>query len=259
MAEIRVHRETPSIAVVTIDNPARRNALTLAMWRGLREACAEVSEDRQVRAVILTGAGDHFCAGADISEFAELRTGLEAAAEYEDAVDACEDALMTLGKPTIAAISGYCVGGGCGLATCCDFRVADRSARFAIPAAKLGIVYGLRECQSLFSLVGLANAKRILFGGEQLDAAEAARIGLVDELVETDAQSATMDLAGRLAGNAPLSIAGAKVALNALALGQAKERAAEIADLVMSAMTSEDYQEGTRAFMEKRPPVFTGR
>lgn len=258
MAEIRVHRETPSIAVVTIDNPARRNALTLAMWRALGEACVALSGDREVRAVILTGAGDHFSAGADISEFAAVRTGLDAATAYEAAGEACQDALMTLPKPTIAAIGGYCIGGGCGLVTCCDFRVADSSARFAVPAAKLGIVYGLRECQRLFALVGVAQAKRILYGGEQLDAAEAARIGLVDELVETDSRSAAQDMAERLANNAPLSIAGSKLALNALALGQAEDRAEEIDGMVKSAVTSEDYEEGKRAFMEKRRPKFTG-
>ena len=262
MSDILVRTDEPaSVAVVTLNRPARRNAVSLAMWRALRSTFDGLSDDPAVRLVILTGAGGHFCAGADISEFAAVRGDAAAGAAYEEAVDACYGALGALGKPTVAAVSGYCVGGGCALAMACDFRVADRTARFGIPAARLGVVYTVRECRLLLALVGLTAAKRILFGGEILGVDEAARVGLVDAVTGEggDVTQAAVGFAGGMAENAPLSVAGAKLILDAIAHDRVEAEADAIGALMRRAMDSEDYREGARAFMEKRRPVFTGR
>jgi enoyl-CoA hydratase/carnithine racemase len=163
---IHVRREASGIAVVTIDRPERRNACSQAMWRGLRETFENLAADPQTRAAILTGAGGHFCAGADISEFETARHDAAAAERYEADVAECERTILDFPKPTVAAVAGYAMGGGCGLAVCCDFRVADESARFGIPAARLGIVYTMQECQALAAIVGVTQAKRILYTGE---------------------------------------------------------------------------------------------
>lgn len=259
MSHVVVDREPSGLAWVVLDRPVRRNAMTLSMWRELRDRVVELGRSADVRVIALTGAGDHFCAGADIGEFGEARATAVDAQRYEDAVDACNEAIAEVAKPTIAAIRGFCLGGGCGLAMACDFRLAHSSARFAIPAARLGIVYGVRDTQNLLALVGLAHAKRILFTGRQIDALEAARIGLVDEVVEGSVADAVREFAGALVENAPLSIAGAKLILTALVRGEVRERQPDIETALARSAASDDYREGVRAFMEKRRPVFTGR
>lgn len=259
MSDILVRTEPDLVAVVTLNRPARRNAVSLAMWREQQLVFRQLSDERDVRLVVLTGAGGHFCAGADISEFAAVRGDAAAGRAYEEAVDGCYEALSALGKPTVAAISGSCVGGGCALAMACDFRIADGTARFGIPAARLGVIYSVRECRMLLSLVGLAGAKRILFGGEIVGIEEAMRLGLVDGMAEGDVVRAAVDFAGPMRENAPLSIAGAKLILNALACDDLEAKAGAIEALMDRALESEDSKEGPRAFMEKRRPAFTGR
>jgi enoyl-CoA hydratase/carnithine racemase len=253
-----VNVDTAGVATVTLNRPKRRNAVTLAMWRQLGEAFLDLAERADTRVVVLTGAGGHFCAGADISEFGAVRSTVEQGHAYEQAVDGCTGALMQLRKPTIAAISGYAVGGGCGLALACDFRVADATAQLGIPAARLGIVYGPVDCRNLLSLVGLSRAKEVLFAARRYDAASALRIGLVDHVVD-DLAAGVRALAEELAGNAPLAIAGAKLVLETLARGETERRIGEIHAAVERALESEDYREGVRAFGEKRRPRFTGR
>lgn len=258
MNDIVVRVEPSGIATVTLDRPAKRNAVTLGMWRELARVFEGFAAADDVRVVILTGGGGHFCAGADIGEFGEVRTGVEDGAAYEHAVDRCTEAIMGIAKPTIAAIAGFCVGGGCGLAMACDFRVADRSAIFAIPAARLGIVYGTPDCRNLLGLVGLSRAKEILYTARRFDVTDAYRIGFIDRLAGDLAQDVG-DLAQTLADNAPISIAGAKLVLQALAAGEAERRAPDIDGMLDRAMASADYQEGVRAFRERRRPKFTGR
>lgn len=257
MSDVLVRSEA-GIATVTLNRPTKRNAVTLAMWRELRRVFDGFAGDPAVRVVVLAGSGGHFCAGADISEFDQVRTGVADGAAYEHAVDALTDAITGLMKPTIAAISGFCVGGGCGLAMACDFRVADRTAQFGIPAARLGIVYGIPDCRNLMHLVGLASAKEILFTGRRFDAEEAHRIGFVDRLADAVGREVA-GLAHTLAENAPLSIAGVKLVLQSLAAGAAERRAGDIASAMDRAMASDDYKEAVRAFREKRRPTFTGR
>jgi enoyl-CoA hydratase/carnithine racemase len=249
---------TDGIATVTLNRPQRRNAVTLSMWCRLSGLYRKFAEDGAVRAVILTGAGEHFCAGADITEFSTVRHTAEAGHEYDRIVDECSDSILHLPKPTIAAISGFCIGGGSGLALACDFRYAAPAASFGIPAARLSIVYGMRETQNLFALVGLANAKRLLFSADRFNAEEALRIGLIDRIAADPIQAAR-DFAALLSRNAPLSIAGAKLILNGLAQGPGAVDFAKAHDAIERAMLSEDYQEGQRAFIEKRAPRFEGR
>jgi enoyl-CoA hydratase/carnithine racemase len=258
VSEILLEKRTPSIAIVTIDRPARRNACDLAAWRDLARTFIMLSEDREVRLVILTGAAGHFCAGADISEFSTARADSASGARYEEEIEACYAAIESLRQPSVAAIEGYCVGGGCALAMCCDFRIARKGARFGIPAAKLSVIYGIHECRLLLSLVGLSNAKRILFKGELVDAAEAARMGLVNEEVAGDPIEAAIDFAGGMIDKAPLSIAGAKLILGSLARGDIERKAPEIDELMRVALESRDYREGQKAFAEKRRPKFVG-
>lgn len=251
--------EEAGVAVVTLNRPAKRNAVSLAMWRELSRLFQELGGRAEVRAVILTGAGGHFCAGADISEFATVRADAEMGRAYEAAADAATLAIRDCPRPTIAAISGYAMGGGCGLALACDFRVADRSARMGIPAARLGIVYGPLDCSLLLRQVGLANAKKVLYSGRAFDIDACAAMGLVDMIAADGALDGAQAMAAELSANAPLSIAGAKLVLEALAAGTAEARAAEIDACIARAMDSADYREGARAFVEKRQPQFSGR
>lgn len=256
MDDIDIERRS-GIAHVTLNRPSVRNAVTLSMWRELAETFSRFATDMNVRGVVLTGAGGNFSVGADISEFDQIRNDRQQSADYEVAVDACSAAIAALGKPVVAAISGYCLGGGCHIALACDFRFADRTATVGIPSAKLSIVYGIRSVQRLSALVGIANAKRILYSGDRYRAEQAQSMGLLDE-IHDDARLAAAQFVQRLAANAPLSIAGAKFMLNGLAMGAGALDLAAAQRLIDAASDSEDFREGRRAFAEKRPPRFRG-
>lgn len=245
-------------AIVTINRPAMRNCVSLAMWKELANIFDRLGRDASVRAIILTGAGGHFSAGADISEFAEVRATAEQAVEYEIAVDACCDAIANTPKPTLAVVEGFCMGGGCHLAMSCDFRIAAPTAQFGIPAARLSIVYGVRGTQRLLNLVGLAQAKRILFSAQKIAADEGLRIGFYDQVLEQP-QTAALAFASTMADNAPLSISGAKFLLNGLAMGLGTLDDASVNQVVDRAVASDDYRDAREAFVEKRPPVFRGK
>jgi len=269
------------IAVVTLNRPDCRNALSLAMWKAIPSVMAALERNADVRAILLTGAGDDFSAGADIAEFETVRADLAQSVAYERAVDRCCDAIMAVSKPTIAVIRGYCLGGAVHLSMACDFRHASASATFGIPAARLSIVYGLRGTARLLALVGLVEAKRVLYGGARFDAGTALRIGLVDAVTglaesapaaagwwrrkapkPVNASDPMVDaraFARGLAANAPLSIAGAKTMLDGLAMCTAAVETPAITQAVRRAAASDDYREGRAAFAQKRAPQFTGR
>lgn len=257
MADIEVAIQD-KIAVVTLNRPAVRNAMKLAMWQGMAEIFTRLGQDPDVRAIVLTGAGGNFSVGADVSEFAKVRSNIEDSKEYEIAVDASSDAIANAPKPVIAVLGGYCLGGGCHLSMACDFRYAHTDTSIGIPAAKLSIVYGVRSTQRLLGLVGLTNAKRILYSADRFSADAAADMGLVDR-VSNDPMADAKAFATDVAKLAPLSIEGAKRILTGLSMGQGAldEKAAEA--FIDRASASEDYEEGRRAFSEKRPPMFRGR
>lgn len=256
MEEIRIERRD-DIAHVILNRPSVKNAVTLAMWRELTDIFSRFAGDREVRGVVLKGAGKDFSVGADISEFETIRDDRHRSAAYEVAVDSCSGAIAALGKPVVAAISGYCLGGGCHLALACDFRFADRTAMTGIPAAKLSIIYGVHSVQRLLALTGVANAKRILYSADRYPAEQAVSMGLIDELHE-DAGLAAEKFLQQLTANAPLSIAGAKYMLNGLSMGPGALDIVTAQRLIDEASDSEDFREGRRAFAEKRPPRFRG-
>jgi enoyl-CoA hydratase/carnithine racemase len=259
VSEIFVSRPEPAVALVTIDRQARRNALNLEAWRDLAKHFRALAAQSDVRLVILTGAGGHFCAGADISEFSQVRADSAGGAAYERETGACYAAIRELPQPSIAAIEGSCVGGGVAIALCCDFRVIHRSARFGIPATKLGTIYTIDECRFLFNVVGLANAKRILYGSELFDIVAARDMGFADVVTREDTVGNAIQFGAAMVANAPLAIAGSKLILQGLAAGDVERRRQEIEALTQQALDSEDYREGARAFLEKRPARFTGR
>lgn len=235
------------------DHEARRNAVTLSMWQAIPDAVGELDRDPDVRVIVLRGAGtDAFVAGADISEFEQSRVG-DSAIEYERANTAAYDAITSTSTPTIAMIHGFCVGGGLAIALCADIRYSDTDGRFTIPAAKLGVGYRGAAVAQLQQIVGPAVAKEILFSAKLFDAEHALRWGLVNEVVAPDDLEAhVLDMAGRIAANAPLTQHAVKLAAN----GAADDT---VAAAVAACMDSDDYREGIRAFLEKRPPTFTGR
>ncbi|MDQ2584245.1 enoyl-CoA hydratase/isomerase family protein [Saccharothrix yanglingensis] len=242
------------IATMTIDRPAKRNALSYEMWSALPGLMARVRDDDAVRVLVVRG-GEHFSAGADISEFGTLRSGAEGAARYGEAVHAGARSITALGKPTIAAVTGFCIGGGCEVALACDLRVAAADARFGITPAKLGIVYGFASTKQLVDVVGPAWAKQILFAGEILDAATALRIGLVNEVHPPDALDARVEeLAGTIASRAQVSVRGAKRIVERITDGGDEDDA--VRALYDEAVHSAEYAEGVAAFLEKRPPRF---
>lgn len=257
MADIDVVTQD-GVAVVTLNRPAVRNAMTLAMWQGTAEIFTRLGQDSHVRAIILTGAGRNFSVGADVSEFAKVRSNVVESKAYEVAVDASSDAIANTPKPVIAVLEGYCLGGGCHLSMACDFRYAHADTSIGIPASKLSIVYGVRSTQRLLGLVGLTNAKRILYSANRFSAADAAGMGLIDH-VSVDPMADALAFAADIAKLAPLSVEGAKRILTGLSMGPGglDEKAAEA--FIDHVSASEDYEEGRRAFAEKRPPVFRGR
>lgn len=255
MSEIEITRED-GIAVVTMNRPAQRNSVTYAMWREFGDIFADLSADRTVRAILLTGAGTDFSAGADIAEFATVRDDLAKARDYEVAVDYGCAGIAHATKPVIAVNRGYTLGGGAHLAMSADFRFVHAEAQFGIPAARLSIVYGVQATRKLLALVGLINAKRILFSGERFGSQQALEMGFADRICD-DPMAEALAYARSLTEVAPLSQGGAKYILNGLTLGTFDADEAEA--LIDAAAASRDYAEGRAAFAEKRAPRFEGR
>ncbi|HYF55937.1 MAG TPA: enoyl-CoA hydratase [Salinarimonas sp.] len=247
------------IATLAIDNPARRNALDLEMWRALPVIAAALAADERVRVVVVRGAGESpFASGADIAEFETVRADSAGGRAYEAANEAAFDALARLPQPTIAMIRGFCLGGGFGLALACDLRVAAADAVFGIPAGRLGVGYPPGAMRLVVQAVGAVAAKDLFFTARRVDAAEALRLGIVREVAAPDAlEETTHALARAVADNAPLTLRAAKAAIDAVA--GVGDPAADPVALSQACFDSEDYREGRAAFLAKRAPVFRGR
>jgi enoyl-CoA hydratase len=245
---------------VIFNNPARHNAVSLDMWESASQFLENFRNDKNIRVVVLTGAGGKaFVSGADISKFKEERSDEKAVARYNKAVDHAYSAVCEFPKPTIAMIRGYCLGGGVGLAVCCDLRICSDNSRFAVPAAKLGLGYGYTGIKRLSDIVGPAFTKEIFFTARQFDAAEAQAMGLVNRVVPTDELEASVrDYAGMIAANAPLTVDSVKFIVGKVVKNEFERDIARCTELVNQCFASNDYAEGRKAFMEKRKPVFTG-
>jgi enoyl-CoA hydratase len=243
---------------VTISNPARRNALSTSMMGLLDETLRRLDEDPAVRVIVLRGEGSvAFAAGADISEFAAQQSSAEARALAVKTEMSLFGGLAALATPLIAMIHGHCLGAGVAVALGADIRIAADDSRFAIPAARLGIGYPVELTQALVHVVGPGHAAEILFTGRTLRAPEALRSGLVNRIVPAaELEGVTAELAAVVAANAPLSVRAAKGAIRAAA---DPTRGDDAEALVAACAGSEDAREGQRAFMEKRPPTFSGQ
>jgi enoyl-CoA hydratase/carnithine racemase len=246
-----------AVATLLINKPERRNALNQAMWAALHQAVLAIDANERIRAVVLTGEGGKaFCAGADISEFAEFAKESERQTENNKVVQNAQAALQALTKPTIAMIRGACVGGGCGLARACDFRFAEPEAKLGITPAKLGLLYSLADTRRLYNLVGPARSREMLYTGKIVGAAEAENIGLLNRVVATDdLAKETYAFAETLALGSATSIAGMKQVLAVLE-GQGAGGETNLETLFAEAFEGRDFREGTAAFMEKRSPNF---
>ena len=243
-----------STGTITLHRAAKRNAVTYDMWVALGEACHRLAHDATVRVVVLRGEGDHFCAGADITELlADRPAGVPS---FMDVNMAAEHALATLPKPVVAVVQGDCIGGGAALAIDCDLRIAAEGSRFGITPAKLGIVYPPASLERAVRLLGPA-AKRLLYTGDLIDAAEAHRIGLVDEVLPVDGVEARVSaLCATLAERSLLTQAGTKEMVAAvLAHGQVPADLA--ASWAREVAAAPDPAEGVAAFVERRAPRFT--
>lgn len=258
VATIRIEREG-AVGIVIIDHEARRNAMTREMWSALPGAFAELAADDSVRVILVRGAGEAaFVAGADISEFAEKRTPATAKA-YEQVNQAAYDAVFDCPKPVIAMIHGFCMGGGVGIAIAADLRIAADDAIFAVPAARLGLGYPPRGLATLLSLVGPARTKELFFTARRFTAQDALHMGLVNDVVsKVELEDAAFSLAEMIAENAPLTLRAIKLSLSKLTHSADQLGDPAIAEAVQRCFDSADYQEGVRAFLEKRKPNFHG-
>ena len=253
-------RKEGGVGILTFNNPERHNAVSLEMWEATKRMLDGFAADDDIRVVVLTGAGGQaFVSGADISKFATERATLEASRAYNVKSDAAYTSVADFPKPTIAMIKGYCIGGGVGLAVCCDLRICSDNSRFAVPAAKLGLGYGYSGLKRLVDIVGASFAKEIFYTARQFDAQEAYAMGLVNRVVPAgELEAYVKSITDMISANAPLTIKAVKFTVGEMLKDESKRNLARSVELVEQCFASRDYTEGRTAFMEKRKPVFTG-
>lgn len=249
--ELYVTRDA-GVATLWLNRPEKRNAVTHDMWRGIGDLAHELAADDTVRALVVRGVGDHFCAGADIGGLAEMPLR-----DYHENNQYADRALAAFPKPTIAFVTGSCIGGGAEIASCCDLRIAAEGSVFGITPARLGIVYPAYALERVTRLVGPAATKHLLFTGEILDAERALRLGLVDELLPRDAAEERLaELCDTLVHRSLLTQVATKEMVEAIG------HTGSVPDELMARWQAEvdasgDLAEGIAAFGERRAPAFT--
>jgi enoyl-CoA hydratase len=249
-----------AVGWIVFDQPAKRNAINGAMWRGIAPAMAQFDRDAEVRCVAFRGAGTGaFASGADISEFEEIRAQKASVSEYDDLLDQVLHAIQDSRKPSVAMIYGFCMGGGLEVALACDLRYCGKSAQFGIPAAKLGLAYNIEGHKRLIETVGHARAREIMLLGRRYNAEEGFAMGLVNQVFhDGELESEVARIIAQLCANAPLSIANSKTIIEEYAKSSGAPDHERMARSIERCAKSDDYQEGRRAFMEKRKPAFKG-
>lgn len=253
-------RKDGKIGYVTFSNPDRHNAVSLDMWEAAETILDDFKIDKEVRIVVVTGAGDKaFISGGDISKFDKERSNQESVDHYNAVVDRANNAFYNFPKPTIAMIRGYCIGGGVGLALCCDLRICTESSKFGVPAGKLGLGYRYDGLKKLVDLVGPSFAKEIVFTARQFNASEARQMGLVSGVVpDSELERYVKNYADTIADNAPRTVDAAKFIVAQVFKDESRRDLKKIDEMVQACFASSDYKEGRKAFAEKRKPVFTG-
>lgn len=254
-------RRDGHIGTVVFSNPKRYNAMTYEMWRDLPEAVRSLSDDPQIRVVVFTGdGGKAFVSGADISQFEAMRADADSRAAYDRALDGAYAAMLECPKPTVARITGICMGGGLGMSLNCDLRICSDDSTFRMPAGRLGLGYALEGIQRMVAVIGPANAADLFYTARKFDAAHALRIGFVNFVHTRDAFDTAFDEYVRgIAENAPLTMRAAKQAFRVLGQDPAHRDLSDFQAAFEACFRSEDYLEGRRAFLEKRVPQFKGR
>jgi len=265
MAELGIStllgRREPPVGRLVFNNPDRLNAVSLEMWQAVGDVMGAFSVDPEVRAVVVSGAGERaFVSGADISQFDAVRASPDANAHYNAVSEAGRAAIANCPKPTVAMIRGYCIGGGLAVALSCDLRIAAEGSQFAIPAARLGLGYAFQAMQTLVGIVGPANAKEIMLTARRFTAEEALRMRLVNKVVPAaDLETEVEAYAQAIAANAPLTVKAAKLTIDQAMRDAGDRDLGAVQAAVDACFASEDYKEGRAAFAAKRPPRFEGR
>ena len=259
MTEDLLYEVTDGIGRITFNRPQARNAMTFAMYERLAEICSSVGDDRSVRALIVTGAGEKaFAAGTDINQFRAFKTA-EDALDYEARIDRILEAMENCKVPIIAAIAGACTGGGAGIAACCDIRIGMANARFGFPIARtLGNCLSMNNYARLYALLGPARVLEMVYTSRLIEAEEAQRIGLLSEVLPDHAAltARAEELAKLVAGQAPLTLRATKEAMRRIRRASVPEGER---DLILMCYMSADFREGMDAFLNKRAPVWQGK